>query len=129
MTDKFTHTDIDLNFVPHPITKDIGRLTENDAIKRSAKNLLLTNYFESFFNSQKGTPLRGLLFENITAMTELTLKRAIELVLSQYEPRMIFQNVVVNAEPEKHYITITIFYTIKNKTTLEQFDVILKRTR
>ena len=90
---------------------------------------LLANYFESFFNSQKGTPLRGLLFENITAMTELTLKRVIELVLSQYEPRMIFQNVVVNAEPEKHYITITIFYTIKNKTTLEQFDVILKRTR
>lgn len=129
MTDKYLYSDIDLSFVPHPITKDIGRLTEEDAIKRSAKNLLFTNYFESFFNSQKGTPLRRLLFENITPMTEIALKRAIELVLSQYEPRIVFKDVIVNALPEKHYITITIFYSYRNKTTLEQFDVTLKRTR
>ena len=123
------YSDLDLSFRTHPITKDITRLTDDDAIKRSAKNLLMTNYFESYFNSSKGTPLRNLLFEDILPMTEITLKRAIELVLSQYEPRFVFHDIKITTQPTRHFVNITIFYSTKYKEDLQQFDVILKRTR
>ena len=127
MTELFS--DLDFSMKTHPVTKDILRITGDAAIKRSAKNLLMTNYFEVFFNSAKGSPIRDLLFENITPITSITVQRAVMYQLAQYEPRMVVVSVEILDEPENHLVNITIkYYTIDNKT-IEVFDFPMKRTR
>ena len=80
--------DIDLNFTRHPVSNDIGTLEDAIAIKRSVRNLIQTNYYERPFHPELGCGVRQLLFENYTPMTSIFLKRKIEEVLQNYEPRI-----------------------------------------
>lgn len=125
---KILFSDIDFSMNTHPITKDIMRLTNEESIKRAAKNLLLTNYFECFFNSPKGSPIRGLLFEEITPITKITVERAVIYQLSQYEPRIVVESVTVQT-PEPHTINITVAYYTTYTKTRETFSFPIKRTR
>ena len=88
--------DIDINFTRHPITNDIGTLEDANAIKRSVRNLILTNYYERPFHPELGCGVRQLLFENYTPMTSIFLKRKIEEVLQNYEPRISLTSIVIN---------------------------------
>ena len=40
------YSDLNLNFTKNPATKDVARLTDVEAVKRSVRNLILTNRFE-----------------------------------------------------------------------------------
>ena len=57
------YTDIDLNLTPHPSSKDLTLKYDKDAIKRSLRNIMLTNNYERPFRPNFGANLRGLLFE------------------------------------------------------------------
>ena len=46
--------DISLSFKPHPVTKDITILRNEDAIKRSVRNIVQTIPMERYFNSVLG---------------------------------------------------------------------------
>ena len=41
-----TYSDLNLNFTRNPATSDVARLTDVEAVKRSVRNLILTNRFE-----------------------------------------------------------------------------------
>ena len=69
--------DIDLNFQRHPVTNDIVKIEDVDAIKRSVKNLVQTNFYERPFHPELGCGVRDLLFENFTPITGIFLKRKI----------------------------------------------------
>ena len=56
--------DISLSFKRHPVTNDIGVLKNENAIKRSVRNLVQTIPNERFFNSTLGSDVRDSLFEN-----------------------------------------------------------------
>ncbi len=88
--------DIDLNFTRHPVSNDIGTLEDAIAIKRSVRNLIQTNYYERPFHPELGCGVRQLLFENYTPMTSIFLKRKIEEVLQNYEPRISLTSIVIN---------------------------------
>ena len=72
-----TFSDLDLNFTAHPVTKDIALRYDENAIKTSLKNLILTSNFERPFHSEIGSPIKRLLFEPITPMLGVVVKRAI----------------------------------------------------
>ena len=42
------YSDLDLFFTKRSVDKDVNTLTNVQAIKRSVRNLVLTNYFKSF---------------------------------------------------------------------------------
>ena len=88
--------DIDLNFTRHPVSNDIGTLEDAIAIKRSVRNLIQTNYYERPFHPELGCGVRQLLFENYTPMTSIFLKRKIEEVLQNHEPRISLTSIVIN---------------------------------
>lgn len=56
------YSDLNLSFKPHPITGDITRKTDVDAVKQSIKNLISTNHYERPFKPSLGANLRGKLF-------------------------------------------------------------------
>ena len=56
-------TDLDINMTLHPQSKDVTVKSDINSIKRSVKNLLMTNHYERPFKPSLGLELRGMLFE------------------------------------------------------------------
>jgi hypothetical protein len=63
------YKDLDLNFTRNPVTNDILRIEDVDAVKRSVRNLVQTNFYERPFHPELGCGIRGLLFENYTPIS------------------------------------------------------------
>jgi phage baseplate assembly protein W len=129
MATTIVFSDIDLSFVKHPITNDIGRKINDEAIKQSMKNLILTTYHERHFNSKLGSPVRALLFEPVTPMLATVLKKSIEQVLNNFEPRIDLQNVTVDLISDDSNVNVNIYYKILGMQALQTFNIILGRTR
>ena len=88
VTRKFDYSDLDLDFIAHPTTKDVVKKTGVDALKRSVRNLILTNFYDRKFRSYIGSNAQRILFDNINPFTATFLKDAIIEVITNYEPRV-----------------------------------------
>jgi phage baseplate assembly protein W len=124
------YSDVDFYFRPHPVTKDIPVLTNVNAIKRSVRNLVLTNAYEKFYNSDIYSGVLGSLFENFDPILVSVLKSKIEQVL-QFEPRAILNDVAIsnNETLDRNGINITITFTPINRVRKETVEVFLERVR
>lgn len=122
-------SDIDLNFTAHPVTKDITRRFDENAIKASLKNLLLTRNYERPFHSEIGSPIRALMFELPGPMFDVMLQRAIIDVINNFEPRVEIIDVVVNDASDLNAVYITLEFKIVNTERPITLDLALERTR
>lgn len=121
--------DFDLAFSAHPNTHDITKKRDEDAIKQSLKNLILTNYYERPFHSEIGSPVRALLFELATPLTAHMLKRGIIDVIQNFEPRVSVQDVSISMKDQTNSCDISITFTIIGLQTISQLYLTLERTR
>ena len=91
------YKDLNLGFQQNTATKDIQKLTDVEAVKRSVRNLINTNHYEKPFHPEIGSNLRAMLFENITPQITHVISKQIELLIKNYEPRC--RLVQVNTQP------------------------------
>ena len=91
------YKDLNLDFQKNTATKDIQKLTDAEAVKRSVRNLINTNHYERPFHPEIGSNLRAMLFENITPQMNHIISKNIELLIKNYEPRC--RLVQVNTQP------------------------------
>lgn len=124
-----TFSDLDFNFTRHPVTNDVVRKLDEEAIKQSVKNLVLTQNYERPFHSEIGSQIRGLLFEPASPMTAMLLKRAISDTIINFEPRVSLVDVSVRYTPDSNAISVTIEFVILNTTKPIIVSFALKRTR
>ena len=122
-------SDLDLNFTAHPVTKDISRRYDENAVKTSLKNLILTRNFERPFHSEIGSPINALLFEPPSPMLNITLQRAIVDVVNNFEPRVDLLDVSVISSPDENSLYVTITFRIVNTQQPLTLDLTLERTR
>ena len=122
-------TDLDLNFTAHPVTKDITRRYDENAIKASVRNLLLTRNFERPFHSEIGSPIRALLFELPGPMFTIMMQRAIVDVITNFEPRIEIIDVRVIDASDNNAVYITLEFKIVNTERPLTLDLTLERTR
>lgn len=122
-------SDIDLNMTVNPLTGDISRKTDDQAVKQSLKNIILTSYYERRFRSNIGTPIKSILFEPVTPLLGVTIKKAIEQAVLNFEPRIELQKVDVRLLNDNKEIEINIYYYILGAQALQSFNLILERTR
>ena len=92
--------DIDLDFVRNIVTNDVNTIEDVIAIKRSVKNLVQTNFYERLFHPELGCGVRQLLFENYSPLTSIYLRRKLEEVLVNYEPRISLTSIIINDDSE-----------------------------
>jgi hypothetical protein len=122
--------DISFSFVPHPVTKDLGVLSNERAIVRSVRNLVETIPTERFFNPLIGTDIRASLFENFDIDTADEIKDQIEETISIYEPRVDNVNIVVNGQPDRNSLEVTVFFDIVGlDVPTQSFNFLLEPTR
>tara|TARA_Y100001970_G_scaffold289235_1_gene418932 strand:+ start:207 stop:611 length:405 start_codon:yes stop_codon:yes gene_type:complete len=122
--------DISLSFQRHPITNDILPLKNEDAIKRSVQNLVRINIGEVFFNDLIGTNITGALFELATDDFIDPIKMEIETVITNFEPRVLLEQVVVSSFPDSNVLEVFIQYEIIGLSApIQNLQFILEPTR
>lgn len=122
--------DISFSFVPHPVTKDLAVLGNERAIVRSVRNLIETIPTERFFNPLIGTDIRASLFENFDIDTADEIKDQIEETIAIYEPRVDNVNIVVNGQPDRNSLEVTVFFDIVGlDVPTQSFNFLLEPTR
>lgn len=104
--------DISLSFKRHPVTNDILVLKNEDAIKRSVQNIVLTIIGEKPFDPDFGTTINDALFELNTAVQSIGLEEQIRSTLVLYEPRIDNVVVTVSIEADTNAMFATIQYDI-----------------
>ena len=119
-------TDIDINMTNHPNTGDVALKYDINAIKRSVKNLLSTNFYERPFKPSLGANLRGLLFE-LDSTDSIMIKDKIRSLIGDFEPRVSVRDIGVVSRGNA--LNITMYFTIKNSSAPHQLDLILERVR
>lgn len=122
------HADLDLTLAVHPYRKDIMPLKDDRAIRNALKNLLLTDSFERPFQPNLGANLRGLLFEPMGILTELSITDQVKLILRS-ESRVEILKVNVKGNENKNRYDITIKFKIKENNQIDTFNVSLRRLR
>jgi len=123
------YSDLDLDFAMNPSTGDVNILYGNQDIKRSVRNLILTNYYERKFQSTLGSDVNALLFELDTPLTTVYLKYAISAVINNFEPRVSLQDVAVVNNSDQNGFTVTIQYIILNRNLPVTSTLFLERIR
>jgi phage baseplate assembly protein W len=124
-----TFSDLDFNFAAHPVTGDITRKYDEEAIKQSVKNLVMTQHYERPFHSEIGSQLRGLLFEPATPMLNILIKRAITDTIINFEPRVKLIDVRVRLSPDTNEVYVLVEFSIVNTVRPITVTMTLKRTR
>ena len=123
------YADLNLSFTKNPATKDVARLFDVQAIKRSVKNIILTNKYERPFNSDFGCNLRGFLFENITEPLLVIIKDRVAMAIEKYEPRVTVEDVVVRDNQDKNGISIMVSFLINGTEAPVSVSTFLQRVR
>lgn len=123
------YSDLDLDFLAHPTTGDVVVKTGPDAIKRSVRNLILTNYYEKPFRAGIGSNAIKLLFDNVSPLTSNFLKDAIFEVIRNYEPRVNLLNVIVDFDPDNNGYNVRMEYVILNRNEPVATSIFLERIR
>ena len=100
-TNTRTWSDLDLDFTMHPVTKDVSIKRNVEAIKRSVRNLIMTNPFERPFHPEIGSGITGLLFDNVAPTTAVVLQSEIRQVLNNFEPRIELIDIGVLGDIDK----------------------------
>lgn len=123
------YKDIDLAFGCNPITGDVAKKADNNAIKQSLKNIIMTELYTSPFHPDFGSKLYRLLFEPFSTLTNVAIQMEIETSIANYEPRVKVLGVGITDNPEKNSISITIRYTTLNSTLPQTFTFAVYRAR
>lgn len=120
--------DLDLLFRVHPVTGDVVTRTDVEAVKRSVRNIVLTNKYERPFKPNFGTSLRELLFELNTSRQLKKVQRRIKETLEKTEPRIMNVSVLLSND-DSHEVNITIVYDIKNSIRNQEQEFTVTRAR
>ena len=122
--------DITLSFEAHPVTKDLLILKNENAIRRSVRNIVETIPTERFFNSLLGSEVRSSLFGFVDFGTASVIQSQIEIAIDNFEPRVDNVQVQVNPTPEQNSFEVTVlFHIIGQEFPTQEYTFILEATR
>lgn len=123
------YSDITLSFRNNPISGDVIHLFDEDAIKQSVQNLVMTSNFEIPFHPEIGCDVMRSLFEPLGPMTAIMITKSIQNVLNNFEPRITLLGVNVSVNVNLDGYTATIIYRIINKVDPVKISIFLTKER
>ena len=124
------HRDLDLFISRKQGSGDVNRITDVEAVKRSVRNLVLTNFYEKPFHPEIGSGVRDMLFENMSPLTAVVLAKKVEDVIENFEPRarLIGVRALPNLDRNEYEVTIE-FFVVNTPTELVDMTVFLEVLR
>tara|TARA_B100000925_G_scaffold52364_1_gene34138 strand:- start:399 stop:839 length:441 start_codon:yes stop_codon:yes gene_type:complete len=121
--------DINLSLARHPITGDIASLTNIEAVKRSVRNLINTNFYERPFHPEIGSNVRSVLFEPVSPIVASVLERHVKDVIENFEPRAELIDVQVTDNSDANEYRVQIKFYVVNSSDIVDMNIFLERLR
>lgn len=128
-TPKKIFSDIDLDFTPNPFTKDISIKYDEDSVKRSIRNLILTGKNERLFQPEIYSGIKELLFQNFGSVQIVTLQSRLEEMLIISEPRITEVSVEVVENVLDQVLEIDISFSVRGVPDLQRLTLEIERVR
>ena len=125
---KESYTDVDIMFTAHPVSKDVTTKKDADAVKRSVRNILLTNNYERPFKPNFGANLRGQLFELQGIGAKRKIIGDIKEALYALDPRVRNVQVAIG-ENNRNNVDVMVKYDIINGLGKDSLDFTVNRVR
>jgi len=138
------YSDIDLKFLPHPISGDISIVQDVNAVKKALQYLILTKYGDRPFQPNFGSALAEQLFEPVN-LDYVTISESIRRTILINEPRVKVHEVIVSVDERNNQnragvsitylnddhnsIHVHISFKIKHFKELITMDLTLRRSR
>jgi phage baseplate assembly protein W len=123
------YSDLSIALGINPFSGDLNRVIDVDAVKRSVKNLVLTDKFERILDPDIGGNVKASLFEPMSPLTETILQDYIVEVIENYEPRAILEDVVIEANYDNNSYNVTITFRIDTSEDPQVLTFALERVR
>lgn len=123
------YSDFFTNFNVHPQNKRLVKYTNEESVKRSIKNLILTDKYDRLFQPEIGCRIRSLLFENMSPAIVDELKKTIQETVDTYEPRARLIDIIVQSNEERHSYDVYIYFEVINSVNPVLLNLTLYRAR
>ena len=123
------YSDFSKNLDQIPGRKDLSRLINENSIKESIKNIVLTNKGERLFQPNFGCDINASLFENIDNNTVLILRDNIKRAIRTFEPRCDLKNVEIIADLDTNNLQATVVFSVINTSNTTSLTLDLVRER
>lgn len=120
--------DLNLSMAKHPVTKDVAKRTNENAVIASIKNILLTRKYDRPFHPELSSQIQDLLFEPLTPATSESLKRVIQYAIENFEPRVELLMLDVNDNPDFTSVIVTAAFRIIGSVEIVNTSFTLKRS-
>ena len=118
--------DINLSFKRHPVTNDVVAIRDEDAIKRSVKNIIFTILGEKPFEPRFGSVINEALFDLTTVYDEILIQDEIKSSILKFEPRISNLVVTTSVYPDSNELNCTVQYDIVGlPAPTQEVDVLL----
>ena len=121
--------DLNLDFQQNTATKDIQKITDIEAVKRSVRNLINTNHYEKPFHPEIGSNLRAMLFELMSPQMNHLISKQIENLINNYEPRCNLVEVFAQPMFERNGYSVQISFYVQNYQNPVVVESFLERLR
>ena len=121
--------DLNLDFQQNSATKDIQKITDVEAVKRSVRNLINTNHYEKPFHPEIGSNLRAMLFELMTPQMNHVISKQIENLINNYEPRCNLTQVHTRPMFDRNGYSVQISFYVQNYPNPVVVESFLERLR
>lgn len=129
MKENNIYSDLDLAFVPHPLTGDLMPKVNQDALKRAVRNLFQLNQFDIPFEASYKSNLKRYLFESNDQVTRAALQKDLVWIVKKLEPRIDLKELTVESSHSGLGFTITVIYSNRSLNQEESFSFTIERVR
>ena len=123
------YKDLNLDFSFNSATKDIQKITDVEAVKRSVRNLINLNHYEKPFHPEVGSNLRAMLFELMTPQMNHVISKQIQKLITNYEPRARLVQVATIPDFDRNAYNCKIFFYVVNQPKPVTVETFLERLR
>ena len=121
--------DLNLDFQQNTATKDIQKIKDIEAVKRSVRNLINMNHYEKPFHPEIGSNLRAMLFELMTPQMNHIISKQIENLINNYEPRCNLVEVFTQPMFDRNGYSVQISFMVNNHQEPVIVESFLERLR
>ena len=123
------YKDLNLGFEQNTATKDIQKIKDVEAVKRSVRNLINTNHYEKPFHPEIGSNLRAMLFELMSPQMNHMISKQVENLINNYEPRCNLGQVFTQPRLERNGYSVQISFRVQNHPDEVIVESFLERLR
>lgn len=123
------YSDFYTNFNVHPQNSRLVKHINEESVKRSIRNLILTDKYDRPFQPEIGCRVRSLLFENMSDIIVEEIKATIRETIEVYEPRARVIDIIVQANENRQSYDVYIYFEVINNVEPVTLNITLYRAR